>query len=170
MIHLPGYRTTESLYASTHTLVYRGVRQRDRQPVVIKVPRNPFPSFSELVQFRNQFTIAKNLNIPGIVTPYSLEPYHSGYALIMEDFGGISLRDYAQDHALSLREILTIGQQLAKILHDLHQARVIHKDIHPASHKTILAAANEVLKVETTNIFPPLLPPMYVVCKARKRI
>lgn len=44
------------------------------------------------------------------------------------------------------------------------------KDIHPASHKTILAAAHEVLKVETTKIFPPLLPPMYVVCKARKRI
>jgi hypothetical protein len=44
------------------------------------------------VQFRNQYTIAKNLNFPGIIQTYSLESYRNGYALIVEDFGGISLK------------------------------------------------------------------------------
>ncbi|MBF2060444.1 MAG: hypothetical protein IGR91_09755, partial [Fischerella thermalis M66_A2018_004] len=48
--------------------------------------RNEYPSFNELVQFRNQYTIAKNLHISGIVQPLSLETYGNGYALVMEDF------------------------------------------------------------------------------------
>jgi serine/threonine protein kinase len=66
---LPGYRITEQLYGGSRTLVYRGIRESERTPVVIKVLRNEYPSFSELVQFRNQYTIAKNLNIPTIVKP-----------------------------------------------------------------------------------------------------
>ncbi|GAA6620446.1 hypothetical protein NUACC26_062620 [Scytonema sp. NUACC26] len=75
-------------------MVYRGYREMDDKPVVIKLLKNPYPSFSKLVQFRNQYTIAKNLNSPLIVQVYSLESYQNGYALVMEDFGGISLKDY----------------------------------------------------------------------------
>ena len=61
---------------------------------MIKLLKNPYPSFNELVQFRNQYTIAKNLNSSLIIQTYSLEVYQNGYALMMEDFGGISLKDY----------------------------------------------------------------------------
>ncbi len=89
-IQLPGYVVTEQLYAETRTLVYQGQRQFDAAPVVIKLLRNEHPRFAELVQFRNQYTIAKNLNLRGVVKPYSLESCRNGYALVMEDFGGIS--------------------------------------------------------------------------------
>lgn len=55
--------------------------------------RNPFPSFNELLSFRNQYAIAKNLDLPSIVKPLTLEPYENAYALVMEDFGGISLKE-----------------------------------------------------------------------------
>jgi serine/threonine protein kinase len=71
-IALPGYQITEQLYAGSRTLVYRAVRGADQQPVVVKLLKNEHPSFSELVQFRNQYTLAKNLEIPGIVKPYSI--------------------------------------------------------------------------------------------------
>ena len=51
----------------------------------------------------------------------------------MEDWGGVSLREYIQKQSLDLAEILAIGLQLADILHDLCQHRVIHKDINPAN-------------------------------------
>jgi hypothetical protein len=35
------------------------------------------------VQFRNQYTIVKNLNLPGIIQNYSLQAYRNGYALIV---------------------------------------------------------------------------------------
>jgi len=138
---LPGYRITEQLYAGSRTLVYRGVRESDRTPVVIKVLRNEYPSFSELLQFRNQYTIAKNLNLPSIVKPLDLAPYKNAYALIMEDCGGVSLCSYLKagtdqnqlSQSVFLEKFLNKALQLADILHYLYQNRVIHKDIKPAN-------------------------------------
>ncbi|MBF2067669.1 MAG: AAA family ATPase [Calothrix sp. C42_A2020_038] len=128
-----GYHLCELLYDGSRILVYRGMRCSDQQPVVIKLLKNPYPNFTELVQFRNQYTIAKNLDASGIVRPYSLETYQNAYALVMEDFGGISLRDYLITHELNLYQFLNIAIQLTEILDVLIRARVIHKDIKPAN-------------------------------------
>jgi serine/threonine protein kinase len=131
MVELAGYDIFEQIYQGSRTSVFRGERQGDRQPVILKFLNPEYPTFSELLQFRNQYTIAKNLDIPGIIRPHSLEPYGNSYALVMEDFGGISLREYSQIHSLELTQLLEIALQLAQILYDLHQNRVIHKDIKP---------------------------------------
>jgi serine/threonine protein kinase len=52
--NLSGYQITEQLYTGTRTLVYRGIRTNDQHPVAIKLLRNEYPNFTELVQFRNQ--------------------------------------------------------------------------------------------------------------------
>ncbi|MEO1433549.1 MAG: serine/threonine-protein kinase PknK [Cyanobacteria bacterium J06633_8] len=132
MIYIQGYHLNEELYNGSKTLVYRGIRKKDEKPVVIKLLKNSYPSFNELLQFRNQYTIAKNLNIPGIIRPYSLEAYQNAYALVMEDFGGISLREYIKTKNItSIEDILSITLQITDILHVIHQNRVIHKDIKP---------------------------------------
>ncbi|MEG4264583.1 hypothetical protein, partial [Microcoleus sp. POL1_C1] len=99
---ISGYDLVEQLYCGSRTIVYRAIRETDRLPVVIKLLNRDYPSFSELLQFRNQYTIAKNLSLPGVIKPYNLESYRHSYALVMEDFGGISLRDYAQEASLTL--------------------------------------------------------------------
>jgi predicted ATPase/signal transduction histidine kinase len=130
---LPGYCLVEQLYFSTKTLVYRALREADRQSVIIKLLKREYPTVNELLQFRNQYNIAKTLSLPGVVTPYCLEPLRHGYALVMEDFGGVSLTEYTQGHPLELKEFLIIALQLAEILHGLYQHRVIHKDLKPAN-------------------------------------
>jgi PAS domain S-box-containing protein len=137
--HLPGYQIIAPIYSGCRSLVYRGVRHSDRQPVVIKILRNPFPNFNELVQFRNQYTIASNLNLSGIIQPYALESYQNGYALIMEDFQGISLKDLLQREGAwgvtpeRLTGFFQIALQIVKTLADLHCQWVIHKDLKPAN-------------------------------------
>ncbi|MCF4968192.1 AAA family ATPase [Nostoc sp. CMAA1605] len=130
---ISGYTITEQIYRGSRTAVYRAVRESQKLPVVIKVLQQEYPTFGELVQFRNQYAIAKNLPITGIIPPLSLEPYGNSYALIMADWGGISLETYIQQHYLDLADILAIAIQLADILHQLHLHRVIHKDIKPAN-------------------------------------
>ncbi|MCW5318555.1 AAA family ATPase [Nostoc sp. KVJ3] len=138
-LRIAGYQIIEQLYSGSRTYVYRAVRECDRQPVVIKLLKREYPSFSELVQFRNQYAlftaegIANNLDIPGIVKPYNLEPYHNGYVMVMEDFGGISLRQFTQGQPLALEEFFAIALQILDTLHQLHQQRVIHKDIKPSN-------------------------------------
>jgi predicted ATPase/signal transduction histidine kinase len=135
-VSIPGYRINEQLYNGSRTLVYRAIRETDSIPVVIKLLKNPYPSFTELVQFRNQYTIAKNLNLPGIIETYSLEVYQNGYALVME-FGGISLKDYfvsvETQVIASVQEFLEVAIALCDTLDILIRSRIIHKDIKPAN-------------------------------------
>ncbi|HEY9806032.1 MAG TPA: protein kinase, partial [Candidatus Obscuribacterales bacterium] len=112
----------------------------------------------ELVQFRNQYVITKNLAVAGVIQPYSLEAYRNGYALITEDFGGTSLSHYIDQYfdqqrtsaessqpdgevslnpsdssCLSISDFLAIALQLADTLGELYHHRIIHKDIKPAN-------------------------------------
>ncbi|MEH2256758.1 AAA family ATPase [Nostoc sp.] len=134
---LLNYRISEQLYAGSRTLVYRAIREADQLPVAIKLLLLEYPTFNELLLFRNQYTIAKNLDLPGIVRPYSLEPYRNSYALVMEDFGGISLRDWLNqkmaNNQYTLTEFLDIAIALSNTLDGLYRHRVIHKDIKPAN-------------------------------------
>ncbi|ACC82163.1 trifunctional serine/threonine-protein kinase/ATP-binding protein/sensor histidine kinase [Nostoc punctiforme] len=134
---LLNYQISEQLYTGSRTLVYRAIREADQLPVVIKLLQQEYPTFNELLLFRNQYTIAKNIDLPGIVRPYSLEPYRNSYVLVMEDFGGISLRDWLNQKMASnqytLTEFLDIAIALSNILDGLYRHRVIHKDIKPAN-------------------------------------
>ncbi|NEO39727.1 MAG: AAA family ATPase [Moorea sp. SIOASIH] len=148
--NIKGYCITDLVYHGSRTVVYRGTRNNDHTPVVLKLLNNPYPSFQELVQFRNQYTIAKNLDHPGIIQIYSLESYQNTLVLVMEDFGGISLEEYTTDSLhqrpitddvehpgmlteQSLQEFLDIAIQIASILDGLYRHRVIHKDIKPSN-------------------------------------
>ncbi|MBW4643315.1 MAG: AAA family ATPase [Goleter apudmare HA4340-LM2] len=137
LLSIPGYRISEQLYDGSRTLIYRGYREIDDQKVVIKLLKNSYPTFSELVQFRNQYTIAKNLYSPLIVQTYSLEPYQNGYALVMEDFGGISVKEYFATvetrYIASLQEFLQIAIALCNALEMLYRQRIIHKYIKPSN-------------------------------------
>ncbi len=141
ILSILGYQITEQLYLGTRTIVYRGLRESDQAPVVIKLLRNEYPTFNEIVQFCNQYTIAKNISFTHIIKTLTLEPYRNSYILVMEDFQGISLSDYLkigieqnQKHtSLPLIEFFNIAIQLADILNYLYQNRIIHKDIKPAN-------------------------------------
>ena len=141
VVNLVGYEITEQLYIGTRTVVHRGIRTKDSVTVVIKFLRNEYPTFHERVQFRNQYTIAKNLDFPHIIKPLTLAVYQNGYALVMEEFGGISLSHYLQtiinknpqSKYLPLAEFLEIAIQLTDTLHYLYQNQIIHKDIKPAN-------------------------------------
>jgi diguanylate cyclase (GGDEF)-like protein len=130
-IALEGYHITEQLYTGANTLVYRATRIADQSPVILKLAQNYPSSFTEQVQFRNQYAIAKQLNAPGVLKTYDLETQGDRYGLVLEDFGGISLAQFTQGQPLDLSTFFTIALQLADILHTLSQHRVIHKDIKP---------------------------------------
>ncbi|MGC1307807.1 MAG: AAA family ATPase [Phormidesmis sp.] len=130
---ISGYSITKQIYKGSRTAVYRAVQLKSQQRVIIKTLQPACPSFHDLGQFRNQYTITKALPIAGIARPLSLESWQNSYALVMEDFGGVSLQQYALKQSLTLSETLAIALQMADILNDLCQHHVIHKDIKPAN-------------------------------------
>ena len=133
MTTLADYQLSECLYEGTRTEVYRGISNSDRASVIVKILRQSHPNFTQLVQFRNQYAIARHLQHPNILTPIALERYGNGYALIMPDDGAIALHDYWQQETPNTEEFLEIALQLADALHYLGQEQIIHKDIKPAN-------------------------------------
>jgi predicted ATPase/signal transduction histidine kinase/CheY-like chemotaxis protein len=139
VIRLAGYSITAQIYAGIRTLVYRGIRSQDRYPVAIKILQNPFPKSKELIQFRNQYTITKNLVLPSIPKTLALETYQNSYALVMEDCGGMSLKERLDregglgSNPQTLTLFLQIAIQLADTLAGLYRCQIIHKDIKPAN-------------------------------------
>jgi PAS domain S-box-containing protein len=167
-----GYLLVEEIYVGDRTIVYRAIAENSHQcskedttpTVIIKILRQDYPDFNDLLRFRNQYTISKNFDLPGIVRADSLKVCGNSYALIVEDFGGISLHQYCQQQSLSVGEILTIASQIATTLHALHQRRIIHKDIklaniliHPESKqvKLIDFSIASLLPQETAQIKHP---------------
>jgi predicted ATPase/signal transduction histidine kinase/tRNA A-37 threonylcarbamoyl transferase component Bud32 len=137
---IPGYRLIERIYDGSRTRVYRGLCEPSQKPVVIKLLKGEYPTFNELVQFRNQYAIAKNLDLAGIVKPIALLNYHNGFGLVMEDIGGISLKEVMERwedgggmgrSSNSLSEFFHIAIQIVQTLEGLYHNRVIHKDIKP---------------------------------------
>ncbi|NJK69634.1 MAG: AAA family ATPase [Microcoleus sp. SU_5_3] len=128
---IAGYRILDRIYNGSRTQVYRAISEADQKPVAIKILQSEYPTFNELVQFRNQYTITKNLDLTGIIKPLELSHYRNGFALVMEDFGGISLAEYTALHQLNIENFLSIAIQTVQVLEGLYQHRIIHKDIKP---------------------------------------
>ncbi|MEM6449780.1 MAG: AAA family ATPase [Cyanobacteria bacterium P01_D01_bin.105] len=117
--------------------------------VIIKILKDPYPTFRDLAQFCNQYNLTQSLSIPGILRPLALNRWENRYALVSEDFGGISLRQYLQQRSHTatdtsqdtseqtvrqrVQKTLSIGIQLASLLHELAQHQIVHKDIKPAN-------------------------------------
>ncbi|MGB3570882.1 MAG: AAA family ATPase, partial [Phormidesmis sp.] len=130
MIRLHGYQGETLIYRGPKTLIYRGKCLDNAQPVLLKVLKAEYPTFAELVRFRNQYIVAKALDLPGVVQPLALEAYRNQYVLVLPDEGYVDLAAHFQP-PISLAEFFPLALQLAQILQRLHQQRVIHKDIKP---------------------------------------
>jgi predicted ATPase/serine phosphatase RsbU (regulator of sigma subunit) len=128
-----GYQLNEKIYENLKTVVYRGERRHDSQPVIIKILNTAYPTPAELAKFKHQYEISKNLPLEGIIKPLGLEKYQNSLALILEDMGGQSLDRYISDNRLNLSEFLHLAIQLADSLAHLHHHQIIHKDIKPAN-------------------------------------
>ena len=133
MISIPGYRIDEELYTNSHTVIYRGMQLQEQKPVILKTLTSTYPTSEQIAQLLHESEILKNLNLPGIVKFYKLEKYNHFPVLILEDFGGISLKEHLNKHQLELPEFLKIGIKLAETLGQLHEHHIIHKDIKPSN-------------------------------------
>nr|WP_240807831.1 AAA family ATPase [Polyangium spumosum] len=130
-VFIPGYSGRELIHEGPAVALFRGLRDSDRAPVVIKVTRGDRPRPRELARLRHEHTLLRMLEGPGIIKAHALVGYGAGLALILEDTGGESLALRLRRGPLELRACLDIALALARILDGVHARGVIHKDINP---------------------------------------
>jgi histidine kinase len=133
MATIQSYLVIETLYQSAKSLVYRGRREADQQPVILKLLQPDNPSPEAIARFRSEYDIAHSLHLDGVVQTYRLETHQHSLLLAMEDIGGESLHQFLRNRSLSLAECLNLALQIAQTLGEIHRQHIIHKDINPAN-------------------------------------
>ncbi|HNW27398.1 MAG TPA: serine/threonine-protein kinase PknK [Spirochaetota bacterium] len=131
MITLPDYTLIEPVHRGHRTCVYRGIRTSDSLPVIIKTLTSANPSRSEIERLEYEYNLTRSLAASEIVRAYDF--INAGYsrALILEDFGGISLHQYLKLARPEVSILLGIAVAIVKAVDVIHRERIIHKDIKP---------------------------------------
>ncbi|NLM20300.1 MAG: AAA family ATPase [Peptococcaceae bacterium] len=129
MFELPGYIICEKIHENCKTEIYRGHITDDKVPVIIKVLKTTTPA--DISNFIYEYELTRNLRIEGIIKPFRLENMGSKLAMIIEDSGVVTLKEYLKDNPVELPIFLDIAVQLSQILGELHQHGIIHGNLNP---------------------------------------
>src|SRR5689334_21652430 len=113
MIILPAYTFLEGTEDDGKTMLYRAVRNSDRAPVLIKAPSGDPPDPREMAKLRHEYTLLKELDLPCVLQPETLEYYEGGVALVLEKPPGEPLHLLLREGKLGVREALEIAISLA---------------------------------------------------------
>jgi predicted ATPase/serine phosphatase RsbU (regulator of sigma subunit)/tRNA A-37 threonylcarbamoyl transferase component Bud32 len=133
MVIIAGCEVIAKLHESSRSLVYRGRRSIDQQPVILKTMQAEYPSLEELGRYQLEHDILNHLQLEGVIKSYGLKKHQNGLVLLLEDFGGESLRTLTRQRSLELSEFLEAAIALTDSLGQIHAENVIHKDINPSN-------------------------------------
>lgn len=127
------YQIIAKIYESANSLVYRAVSSSNARPVILKVLKQDYPTPSELTRYKQEYQITRSLEIEGAIATYDLLPYGNTLAMVLEDFGGVSLDILLRSQKFTLAEFLYLAIAIADALSKIHDNNVIHKDLNPAN-------------------------------------
>ncbi|PPT05037.1 two-component sensor histidine kinase [Geitlerinema sp. FC II] len=130
---LSEYDIFDRIYESSHSLVSRGVRRCDRQPVVLKQLKQNFPTARELLRYKQEYEIVRSLSLQSTVRAYELIPYQNTLVIVFEDIGGVCLKTLLKTRQLAFNIRIEIAVKIANALTEIHRENIIHKDINPAN-------------------------------------
>lgn len=136
---IPDYHPIQQIYESASTQVYRATRNRDHQPVILKILKPDHPRIAEQTRYRQEYEIISHFKIKEAITAYGLETYRNCPVLVLEDFGGVSLHNWrrewnsvAPDTSL-ISQFISLAEKIAVGLSHIHAAGIIHKNINPSN-------------------------------------
>ncbi len=133
MLILPNYQIARQIYESINSLVYRGLRKKDNQPVILKMLKQDYPTPAELTRYQQEYEITHDFDLAGVIKAYAIEKYQNTLVIILEDFGGNSLKQLMANRPITIKAFLPIAIQIADSLGNIHAANIIHKDINPSN-------------------------------------
>ncbi|HYO74321.1 MAG TPA: AAA family ATPase, partial [Archangium sp.] len=146
MAHRAGYTLHEQLHSSHRSTLFRATRLRDQCPVILKLTTSDYLDRRRTLELRREYAIARRVEGDGIVRVLGLEEFPDRAALVLEDFGGLSLRHLLDERGpLDVGTFLDFAVRISAALGHVHQQGVIHKDIKP--HNIIVNPTTGELKL-----------------------
>ena len=125
------FSIVEKIYEGTETVVYKA-SSSDGRPVVVKVLNAEYPKPEAVARLRREYQLMKRISFPGIAQALALQEHGNALALVIEDFGGVALREVMlQEGPGEIVMFLRRAIAVTTTLSHLHSADIVHKDINP---------------------------------------
>ena len=129
-VRLSGYAITEEISRDRRKVIYGGTRDHDGAPVLVMVSADRVGGDESL---RREFELLRSLHLEGVPRPLDLLPAGDSLALVLEAAGRQRLGARIPPGGMDLSRFLPLAIRLSHLLHGLHRAKVVHKDIHPGN-------------------------------------
>ena len=121
MITLTSYHVDEMIYSGKSAIVYRGRQKTDNQPVILKMLKEDYPAPATVARFQREYEVAHALNpspqpdqaLQGVPATLALEQDTQARFIVLEDFGGQSLKALQIHRQLNLGEFLELALEVA---------------------------------------------------------
>ena len=128
------YRILEQIGAGGIGIVYRAHDDKLDRDVAVKVlPPGALADEGTRRRFRNEALTLSKLSHPNIATVHDFDSQDGIDFLVMEFVTGFSLSKKLVSGPLPEKEVVALGEQIAKALEDAHEIGIIHRDLKPAN-------------------------------------
>ena len=117
-------------------ILYRGRQHSDPSPILAVAPATKHPSPQSLRRLEHEYSLASALDPAWAAKPLALTRHEGRTLLVLQDPGGEPLDqvlERGRGQPLDLARLLRIAIGLAAALAQVHQHRLLHKDIKPAN-------------------------------------
>jgi predicted ATPase/signal transduction histidine kinase/CheY-like chemotaxis protein/tRNA A-37 threonylcarbamoyl transferase component Bud32 len=145
MIRPENFILHETLYEGASTRVVRATQRAGKRPVVLKLLKECELTRERLDRHQHEYELLKSLDIVGVVRVYDFVRLPEGHALVLEDFGGESLKERIARQHYTVGEFLDVAIGACEALAEVHLANIIHKDISPGN--VLVAPASGAVKL-----------------------
>ncbi|MBN1364546.1 MAG: diguanylate cyclase [Syntrophaceae bacterium] len=125
------YILREKIHETRNSVIYRGHKEKETQPFIIKLLKTAYPTPSEIARFKQEYNLVRKIDVQNIIKIFDLVEYDNKYAIVEEDFGGKSLKETLKADGLGLKSLLQISSKVSQTLGLIHKNNVIHLDIKP---------------------------------------
>ena len=134
-LNFTGYENLISIHDGENSQVYRARQIKDQRSVILKILKADYPTPEELRRYKQEYHLANTLKLPNVVKAYSSQEWNRKFAIVFEDFGGISLKQWLTQYSegLTIDLFFSVAIKITEALGQLHSQNVIHKDINPAN-------------------------------------
>jgi serine/threonine protein kinase/Tfp pilus assembly protein PilF len=139
------YRILQQIGSGGMGIVYRAHDERLNRDVALKVlPPGAFANEAERKRFRKEALALAKFNHPNIATVHDFDTQDGIDFLVMEYVKGATLAETLVSGPLSEKQVVVLGEQIARTLEDAHETGVLHRDLKPGN---IMVAARGQLKL-----------------------
>jgi len=132
-----GYTIKGEKHRGRRFIIYSGMRERDGRPVLLKVPIVRPPEAADIGRLRHEHDIRRAVAGAGAAEVLELEELpNQCVALVLEDTGGVSLRQFQAGRRIDAVAFCRLAISCATSLGRVHRAGIVHRDITP-DHVTV---------------------------------